>query len=215
LWRSISIDQKEIDRAERLFSKERKRPMAFFSKAQSGIRASSNMVSLCLKDVEEDLSSAQFAISFDPQRVNVEDVRAPELSNNLEITIEKKIDNIEGKVEIVATIVDKEEPDTSTTKRALSEDLDEIPEDVIPDDENIAPIAEILIKLVQKRGMSTLSSEDLLSSFSIEKVELRDAEGRLIETESLPEKTQLLQPYPNPAKDGCYIPFDYLKTLML
>jgi flagellar hook assembly protein FlgD len=210
----------EIEKVENLFSKEKRlKPKAVFSLNQSTIRASSASFSVLLKDVEGDLSSAKFTIAFDSNKVNVEDVKAPILSeSNLEISIEKKIDNIEGNLQITATIVDKEGTETSVAKTTRSQSFemeDEIPNDVIPDDENVASIAQILIKPAQNRGMTAFSSEDILSSFSVDSVELKDPEGNLIETDveedesSLPppNENQLLQSYPNPVNNGCYIPF--------
>ncbi|MDI6752397.1 MAG: carboxypeptidase regulatory-like domain-containing protein [bacterium] len=210
--------------------REQRKPHAFFQKT-SGLNKTNEMtVSIMLKDVEDEIREGKIRISFDPARIDVKDVVAPvfeeegqaktrfsEGTSSLQIFLHSEIDNNTGKVNIEVAIVPDDDTEeisygtttsTSTTQSIVNQASDK-------KEENIAPIAYLTIKLDSNRGMSAIQEDDILSLLSIDSLELTDSQGERIEVDvdndesktSPPKTSELLQSYPNPAGDSCYIPF--------
>gem|GEM_PF-5785345 len=206
------------------------KPKAFIKK--SSILSDEIRVSIALKNVEEEIREGIVKIVFDPLKINIKDIQPPvfeEHSDSISpmktqeenevpkegIYLNPEINNNNGEANIEVAIVSNEIVyfnDVSTISTTAIQNKAIHTQD---EEESIFPIANLVIK-TKAFGISSLSNDDILSLISISSIELKNSSGEKIEVEleekdesSLPppKESQLLQSYPNPADNGCYIPF--------
>ncbi|MDI6751316.1 MAG: carboxypeptidase regulatory-like domain-containing protein [bacterium] len=184
--------------------------------------ADAEVVSIMIKDVKDSLTTAEIKLQYDPKVLQIEDVKAPVLPDpSLAVFCSKDTDGIRGlennnSLTIRTLIVDKDMligtyTDTGSSSLSYGTETEQGTETT--EEENIAPIAHLMVK--PKKSGKTLSVNDIMSLISIQSCELKNAQGEEIKVDieedeaSLPspKENQLLQSFPNPAGDGCWIPF--------
>ncbi|MEW6103431.1 MAG: carboxypeptidase regulatory-like domain-containing protein [bacterium] len=211
--------------------KDKPKPKVVLQKGPVSILSDEIKVSIMLKDVEDEITEARINVGFSPEKISIKDIQAPifedeertmsiqeEGTETKGIFLHSEIDNNKGEANIEVAIVPDEEIyfDVATESTTIeSKGIETLEEE---DEENIAPIAQLIIKpKVSTQGISTMSSDELLSLISIDKIELKNSEGNILEIEKpeakpiIPTKTELFPSFPNPTKDGCWIPFNLAK----
>ncbi|MFH1961481.1 MAG: T9SS type A sorting domain-containing protein [bacterium] len=175
--------------------------------------------SLMVKDVRDDLTTAEIKLKFDPSRVKVADIESPTLPDTgLEIVIDKRIDNQKGEVEIKAVVREKERgTETQPGQESPLLKADEKETDgiiSIEDVENIAPIANLILQSADGASGSRapfLSMYDIINAVSISSIELKNADGSVIEANVVSNDVVVIAPeqslkasycYPNPSTNG-------------
>lgn len=230
LQRSIPNVKEEINEIAKTASVSPSRPTIMLLNDESrphikrsGSRSSSleekQKIAILIKDVEEELTTASIKLSFNSDKMTIEDV-SPPIFEDIDVKfVQKRIE--EGRIEIEAVIIEKEDNNDSEGEETIYRSLG-LEEKEEEDEENIAPIAYLIINLPQDTSLyksPALDYQNPLSCISIDEVELHNKDGNVIKVKI--EKNNLISPpqaestlektycYPNPTK-GDEIVFDKL-----
>ncbi len=176
-------------------------------------------IAIMVKDVEEELTTVRLKLAFNPAKIQVEDVGTPTFEGmTTKVYLQKDIDNQAGKIDIGMVIVDEDdvyrEGKGTTSDKILTNNQQSrfILEDEEKEEENIAPLAYLIIDVPQKsRGLSYQKIlEEIMSCISIDEVELKGADENIINVKVDERNITRVQPelnlnnaycYPNPTKD--------------
>ncbi len=178
-----------------------------------------NVLSIMIKDVEDTLTTSKIKLRYNSDKINISDIRAPDLPDKrLKVFVGGEVDNDNGSAEIETLIVDEElligtytdifEESTLKIQQEETATNSEASEKVV--EENIAPIAHVIITPRKTKGVRELRLEDMLSCIEILDVELKNAQGEKIQinVEEKPHKPTYESNldnaycYPNPTKKG-------------
>jgi|GEM_PF-5785347 len=214
-----------------------KKPKVFLSIKEHSILSDEIRVSILVSGVEDEIREAKINLSYNPSMINIKNVLPPIFEDTEEdieqernkvmsqgeevfktspdsIFLNSNIDNTKGEASIETALVSFDEIycDDVPTSFPITQSLSK---QVMLEKEDAFSIAELIISLPFKASGITISASDILPLISLYSIELKNSEGNIIEPKleedesnlPPPKESQLLQSFPNPAENSCYIPF--------